>query len=261
MRRGPVPRIAALLLLAMFLPVVAKAEEERVVAGLSQNQVAITTGFAGSEIFIYGAVKRLVPAAPDQPLDVVITVTGPLEPVVVRKKVRRFGIWVNGPSVTVDAAPVFYAVASTGPLDAVLSATDDLRYRIGIDQVVRLIGEPSDEAYPEEFREAVIRLRRKAGLYVELPGAVQVIEDTLFETRIRLPANLVEGDYRARVFLVRDRAVVDVFESSIEVRKVGLERWIYRMAHEQSALYGAFSVALALFAGWAASALFRYVLR
>ena len=47
-----------LLLLAVALP--ASAEEE-VVAGLSQNRIAITANFDGSELLIFGAVKREAP--------------------------------------------------------------------------------------------------------------------------------------------------------------------------------------------------------
>ena len=235
--------------------------EEKVVAGLSQTRVAITTAFAGSEIFIYGAIKRISPPPEDVPLDIIVAVTGPLQPVIVRKKERQLGIWVNGPGVQVDSAPSFYAVATTGPFREVISWTDDMRYRVGLDQLVRLIGTPSDIEYPEEYRKAAIRLRRDAGLYTQLPGAVKVRDETLFETRIQLPANLVEGDYRARIFLLRDKQVLDVFEDSILVRKVGLERWIYAMAHEHSALYGLGSILLALGAGWAASTVFRMIFR
>ena len=235
--------------------------EETVLAGLSQTRVAITTAFAGSEIFIYGAIKRFAPPPEGEPLDIIVTVTGPLQPVVVRKKHEVLGIWVNGEGVQVDAAPSFYAVATTGPFRDVISYTDDMRYQVGLEQLVRLIGRPGDIEYPEEYRQAAIRLRRKAGLYTELPYAVKLTDQTLFETRIQLPANLVEGDYRARIFLTRDREVIDVFEDSILVRKVGLERWIYTMAHEQSALYGLGSILLALVAGWAASTVFRMVFR
>ena len=120
---------------------------------------------------------------------------------------------------------------------------------------------PSDFEYPEEYRQAAIRPRRDAGRYIALPNSVKVVDETLFETRIRLPANLVEGDYRARIFLLREKAVIDVFESSIEVRKVGLERWIYTMAQEQSAVYGLLSILVALSAGWMASTFFRLVFR
>ncbi|MEL6217428.1 MAG: TIGR02186 family protein [Pseudomonadota bacterium] len=247
-------RLLAVILL--WLAAVPSSAEE-VVAALSQNRVAITTGFDGSEIIIYGAVKREKPAPDSGPLDVLVAVTGPSEPVIVRKKERRFGIWVNDQGVQVDAAPSLYAIASTRGFRQVISHTEDLRYKIGIDHVVRLIGDSFDEEYPEDYREAVIRLRKDQGLYFEQPGTVTVTEDTLFRTAIALPAQLVEGDYRARIFLLRDRAVVDVVEQTISVRKVGLERWIYTMAKEQSALYGIISIAVALAAGWLASAFFR----
>ena len=41
------------------------------------------------------------------------------------------------------------------------------------------------------------------------------------------------------------------------MRKVGLERWLYRLARYQPFVYGFMSLAIAVFAGWAASALFR----
>jgi uncharacterized protein (TIGR02186 family) len=274
--RRAIARLAALAMLALAPaagpsawaqdplspdPAAGAVDVPKVVAGLSQTQVAITTVFSGSEIFIYGAIKRFSPPPRDEPLGIVVTVTGPLQPVVVRKKHEVLGIWVNGEGVQVDAAPSFYAVATTGPFREVLSWTDDMRYRVGLDELVRLIGTPRDIEYPEEYRQAAIRLRQNAGLYLELPGQVRLRDETLFETRIRLPANLVEGDYTARIFLTRGGEVIDVFEDDIHVRKVGLERWIYTMAHEQSALYGLGSIVLALFAGWAASTVFRMVLR
>ncbi len=246
----------ALAALLLWLAAAVPAAAEEVVAALSQTRVAITTDFDGSEIFVYGAVKRAAPI-PEGRLDVVVTLIGPSAPVVVRQKTRQFGIWINDAGVEVDAAPVFYAVASTGPLEEVLSHTDDLRYRIGIDHGVRLIGDSQAERYPEEYRQAVIRLRRANGLYSEQPGAVTLAENTLFSTAIALPAQLVEGDYKARVFLLRERAVIDAEETTVSVRKVGLERFIYRMAQEQSLLYGLVSIAVALAAGWLASAFFR----
>ena len=39
----------------------------------------------------------------------------------------------------------------------------------------------------------------------------------------------------------------------------GIEHWIDAMAHERSALYGILSIVVALIAGWAASALFRFI--
>ena len=251
----------AALVWAPAAPAAAQTAPETVIAGLSQTHVSITTDFSGSEIFIYGAIKREAPAPHGWPLDVIIAVTGPLEPVIVRKKERRFGIWINDAGVKVDEAPSLYAVATTGPFRDIISFTDDFRYKVGIENLVHFIGETYDKEFKEGYPEALVRLRRAEGIYFEQIGAVKVTDETLFETRIRLPANLVEGDYRVRIFLLRDKAVVDVFESSIEVRKVGLERWIYTMAQEQSALYGILSILVALTAGWLASTFFRLVFR
>ncbi len=232
--------------------------EEQVVAGLSQHSVSLTAGFSGSEIFVYGAVKT-VGAVPDttSPLDVIVAITGPSTPVMVRRKERKFGIWINGSGVQIDEAPSFYAVASTKAFRDTVSWTDDLRHRIGLDHVIRLIDAPSWVTDREAYRSAVARIRESDGLYSLRPNSITLIDNTLFETRIKLPANLVEGDYRARVFLVRDKSVVDVFIDQIEVRRAGIGRFIYTFAQEQSALYGVLSIIVALISGWLASALFR----
>ncbi len=232
---------------------------EKVVAALSHNQVSITTTYSGSEIFVFGAVKRFGPQAAKP--DVIVTVSGPSAPVVVRRKARTMGIWANEAAVTVDAAPSFYAVASTGPLDEVLSQTEDLRHRVALNRQVRTIGAASGGVEPAEFMDALVRLREARGLYVEAPLEVEVIEDTLFTTHIALPANIVEGDYLARVFLLHDGKVIDLHESVVGVRKVGLERWVFALSREDPLLYGLLSVFVALLAGWGASEAFRLLRR
>lgn len=248
-------------LLALFLPTTAMAAGEEIVSGLSQNRVAITANFDGSEILIYGAVKREAPAPAGGALEVIITVEGPKTPLVIRRKERRAGIWVNTSSISVDAAPSFYAVATTGPLEEILSGTDDLRFRITLPHAIRAIGSATETATTEEFIEALQRIRSADESYRLMEGQVQLVEETLFRTDVVLPANLTEGDYRVRMFIARDGRVIDTMERVIGVRKAGLERSLYIMAHEQPFLYGLISLALAAVAGWAASAGFRLLRR
>ena len=61
-------RFALLLLLLLLVPVLTPSAQadETVVAGMSQNRVSITASFEGSEILIFGAVKRFQPV-PDAP--------------------------------------------------------------------------------------------------------------------------------------------------------------------------------------------------
>ena len=245
-----------ILLVALAQPLRA---EEAVVAGLSQNRVAITANFDGSEILIFGAVKRDAPPPGTGALQVVITVAGPSKPIMVRRKAKRFGIWVNTDAVEVDAAPSFYAVASSGPLNEVLKNIDDLRYKISIPRAIRSVGAPMTIMDSRAFTEALIRIRTKMGLYQMSPGTVEVSEETLFNTSVALPANLTEGAYTARIFLTRSGDVVAAYETKIDVQKVGLERWLFNLAHELPLAYGILSLVIAIAAGWGASAVFRYI--
>ncbi len=248
---------ALLFWLLLFGPAFAS---EGIVAGLSQNRVSITADFNGSEILIYGAVKRDAPAPKGQ-MHVIITVEGPKTPIIVRKKARRFGIYVNDESVQIKSAPSFYAVATTGRLAETLSETENLRHRITLPLVIRPVGISAQAEDAPDFVAAMIRVREKEGRYRLVERSVQFTEATLFRADIDLPANLSEGLYGVRVFLTRNGQVVDRFDQQINVRKAGLERVLFNMSREQPLLYGLLSLLIAVVAGWAASALFRQMKR
>lgn len=256
--RGHLIRLAALALIGLIgVPLRA---QEGVVAGLSQDRIDITADFDGSDILIYGAVKRET-QIPIGALDVIVTVEGPSEPEYVRRKSRVAGVWLNTDVVTIDLAPSYYAVATTGPFTDIVSDTEDLRHSISIPRAIRSVGAPQTVENSQEFTDALIRLRTAGGLYALKEGSVRLTEQTLFRTDIDLPANLVEGNYTTRIFLVRDRKVVSLYEKTIFVRKVGLERWLFRLAHEQPAAYGILALVIAAAAGWGASAAFRLIRR
>ena len=108
----------------------------------------------------------------------------------------------------------------------------------------------------QNFTDALIRIRSKSGLYQTLEGAIDLREQTLFSAAITLPANLTEGDYTTRIFLTRDGEVVTQYDTVITVNKVGLERFLYTLSREQPLIYGLLSLAIAILAGWGASAAF-----
>jgi len=234
---------------------------EQIVAGLSRDDVDITTSFDGSEIIIYGAIKRESRIPQGEPLDVIVVVEGPSQALTVRHKERRLGIWINTGRVSIGSAPSFYVVASTRPLHLILTPEEDQRYRVSIPLAMRAFAGPMEVEDAVPYTEALIRLRRAADLYRQDDGAVRLAEQTLFRADVRLPANLIEGYYSTRIFLLRDGKVIDTFRAPIEVRKVGLERWLYRLALGQPFIYGIMSLAIAVAAGWGASAAFRLVKR
>lgn len=234
---------------------------ERIVTGLSQDAVSINTGFTGSEILIYGAIRRDAAPGAGPPLGIIVTIEGPSQQVTVRRKQRVFGIWVNTSAMRIAAAPDFYAVATSARLPLMLDKDEDVRHRISPPLAIRALSGAAGTEDATPFTEALLRLRTQAGRYRVDEGRVSIIDDTLFRADVQMPSNLVEGDYRARIFLVRGGKVIDSNQAPIHVRKVGLERWVYRLSLERPFWYGILSLAFAVIAGWGASTAFRALRR
>ena len=244
--------IAVLMLLAL------PAGAEEIVAGLSQTEVSITSNFTGSEIIVYGAVKRDAPAPKTPPLEVIVTVEGPSGPLNLRRKTRQLGIWINTDFVRIDSAPSFYAVATTAPLKDILSDTENLRHQITIPRAIRAIGISEQAENSPDFISALLRIRADEGRYRLDEGSVDLTDATLFRADVVLPANLIEGEYRVRMFLTRGGRVIDAQDQVIDVQKQGLERFVNRLSKSQPLIYGLMSLAMAVAAGWGASTLFRF---
>lgn len=236
----------------------AAAHGEEVVLGMSQDEVAITATFDGSEILVFGAIKRETEISPI-PLQVIVAVSGPSKSLLVRRKERKFGIWVNTDRAQVDAAPSFYAIATSAPWDQVVSDEQDALHKISINRAIKFVKPPNLVEDAQSFRDAVIRIRKENGLYQLRENTVDMDQQTLFRTSIEMPANLTEGDYSTRIFLTRKGQVVSDFETSINVRKVGIEQFLFNLSRQSPLVYGLMSLAIAIFAGWSASALFQVI--
>lgn len=242
------------LLVALLILAALPARASEIVGALSQSRVDLTATFSGSEILIFGAVRHtpddLIDGEP-RPFDLVITVEGPRQTVFVFRKDRVAGIWMNTDQVRMESVPSFYAVATTRALDTILSPETDAEYRISTHAT---IGGATEGVQPL-FAEALSRIRERGGSYLALNRYVHMDRDVLFRTVVRLPANLTEGAYTTRMYLVRDGDVVSQYRTAIFVRKDGLERWLHQLAYDQPFLYGLLALVMALAAGWGASAL------
>jgi len=245
-----------LVVFCLSLPV----QAEDVVLGLSKDRVAITATFDGSEILVFGAVKRET-VIPKTPLHVIVTIAGPYKPIVVRRKDKRFGIWINTESTKIEAAPSFYAVATSAPWDEVITKSQDVAYQVSVARAIQARRTTHADAEQERFTQAVIRIRTDENLYQLLENKVTIDEQTLFRTSIEMPANLTEGSYDTRILLTRNGAVISTLNTEIDVRKVGLERFLFSLSREQPLIYGLLSLAIAIFAGWGASGLFSALRR
>lgn len=234
---------------------------ESLVTGLSRDDVQITADFTGSDILVYGAVRRESPAPSSPAMDVIVTLEGPSMPLVVRRKERQFGIWVNGAWTEFGTVPSYFAIASTGAIDQILTKEDDLLHKISFDRRISITRLAAGIMDSHSFAAALQRIRSDAGSLRIQERGVQLAQDTLFRADFSLPSNLTEGQYLVRMFLLRGGQVIDTKEQTIDVRKTGIERYLTNMAHHQPLLYGIISLLMAAVAGWAASEVFRFIRR
>jgi uncharacterized protein (TIGR02186 family) len=248
-RRGP--RLPGLALLFCLTLAAGPAQADAVVADLSSHLIAITSGFTGTSVVLFGAT--------DGPGDVIAVVRGPEREMTVWRKGKVAGIWVNAEAVTFAGVPSFYAVAASRPLDEAVLPGAAALYRIGTANL-KLEGKPpmtGDRA--KRFADALIAEQERAGLISTEIGKITFLGERLFRATIAFPANVPTGNYLVEVFLARDRDVVGAQTTPLSVEKVGIDAAVFDFARRDAAAYGAIAVLTAVVAGWLASLPFRGV--
>ncbi len=228
------------------------ARADTLVADLSEHLVAITTGFHGAEVLLFGAIEG--------PGDVIVIVRGPERRLVMHRKSRVLGVWVNTASMTFEQAPSFFAMASSRPPEEIAAATVRAREEMGLEYL--RLNLPPAKASPNlaaEWRAGLIRNHQARGLYATEVTPVTFLGSRLFRTEIVLPANVPTGAYKVQVYLLQDGQVVSAQTTPLSVKKTGAEAAIFRFAYERPALYGAAAILLALVAGLMAHMAFRKV--
>ncbi len=241
-------------------PRVAPEPDEVVQADVSTRNVAVTSSFTGTEIVVFGAVDNSRQPSPEAGVyDVVVVIEGVPSRVTVRKKGRVGGIWLNTDSQVFESVPSYYAIASTRPLDELAPEAVLIGYEIGFDHV-RMTPAANRPRLPpadlKAFRESVIRLKQKDGLYVAESHGVAFIGRSLFRASISLPATVSVGPFETRVYLFRGQRLISQYNVRINLEREGLERFLHDSAFTYPFFYGLATVLLALASGLVASALF-----
>ncbi len=244
---GRALRTATVVAISIASAAVARAQP--LVADLSDHLVAITTGFTGTDLLLFGAVEGEG--------DIVVVVRGPEERVEVRRKERVLGLWLTRDRMTFEAVPSYYAVAASRDLREIADAALLARHRIGFENL-RFI--PTRMRSAEEmavYREALIRNKQRNGQFRPALGKVRFLGGRLFRTRVFFPSNVPTGTYTVDVYLIRDGTVIGAQTTPLIVSRVGLGAEVFDFAHDYSAYYGLIAILIALVAGWTAGAVFR----
>ena len=245
---------SCVLLLAALLAWFAaptSARSDPLVADLSDHLIAITTGFTGAEVLLFGAT--------DGPGDIVALVRGPTGRAVVRRKDRIFGVWINNASADFDEVPNFYAVAASRPLEQLLSPDNAQRYGIGLNNLGIQAADETNQKKSADMLAALTRIKIGEGLYRPSPGKVTFLGGQLFRADFHFPTNVPTGSYLVEVLLIRNGQIASAQTTPLIVSKIGVGADIFEFAHRHAAAYGVIAIAIALLAGWTAHLIFRRV--
>jgi len=246
--------LAALLLTGQAAP----TGKPVLVPDVSQRDIEIAYSFTGAELLLFGAILypggRLPKGA--APTDIVVVVKGPTQPVLVREKEKVAGIWVNAAHQRYSSVPSFYALASSRPIQRIVDERTRAIYELGLDSLQLSPGSNAVSTVEQRFQRGLVDLKRRAGLYLEAPHAVEITDGVLYRARLTIPARVPVGRFTAETFLIRDGRVLAAAVREIDIRKSGFERFVARAAERRSILYGlaavVLSVGLGLAAGWIA---------
>ncbi|MGH6891173.1 MAG: TIGR02186 family protein, partial [Dongiaceae bacterium] len=220
------------------------ASAKGIVADVDDHLVEITTDFSGQDILVFGAI--------DAPGDVILVMRGPAGEVLVHRKGRFAGIWMNVQTIGFDDVPSLYGVASSRPLFEMLTPETLDRYQLGVGRV-RFEAMERDVPGTGPFRAALVQQKKKRGLYADRVGRVTFIGATLFRANLHLPSNVPTGTFLIDVYLVRDGRIVDAQNMPLVISKVGFGADIYKYAHApsipQRLAYGITAVLVSLLTG------------
>lgn len=256
-------RLALALALALAAVGSARAQEapptESIQIGLSTDRIAITSDFRGANLTIFGALENSDPVLMGHGhYDIIVSLEGPPREVVVRRKRRVLGMWINTESQTFRGVPESYSLASTRPIEEIAAPAAFAEMSIGVHSIrPQPIGSEADPVEIAEFARALLERKQALGFYAELDGGVEFLSQTLFRATVPLATSVPVGTHTARAYLFRNGQLLQETSTELLIYKSGFEERVYRMAQNHGLIYGIGSVLLAIFTGWLGRILFR----
>ena len=250
-------RLLVIILAVLAFAAPASAQRDPIlVPEVSQDEVQVRQGFTGTELLLFGAVLDPSGMRAARDYDIVVVLKGPSFPIRVREKEQIGGIWINAEDTAFRSAPSYFAVASSSPIGSIVDERTAAIFEFGTDFIQLSPTGVIDPAEQMRFRDGLVDLRTRQGLFSQDSGGVEVREGVLYQARIDLPSSVQTGIYTAETFAVTDGRVVASAVARVEVRKVGFERLVETFSQAQPFFYGLVAIFLSVGMGWLAGRLF-----
>jgi len=242
------PRLASTMMMILsLLPAIASAR-----AGSRSGCVLVDPDNVQIGIF-YSGRKIRVKASTPACEGVVMRITGPEEPLVLKKKGKKYGfLWMNVGEVHYEAVPTLYLLRSSRKLEEMATSETLKRLKIGFDALKAQIPAGSKDGAKELFGE-LVKLKQKDHLFsceaasVELNATGNGWQEAT--GRFALPAKTPAGDYTVDVFRFQAGKGELIGTAPIHLERTSIVSFIASLAANHGLLYGCFAVAMAVLAG------------
>lgn len=256
-----------LALIAFVLVAANPSRAADIAIALTDDLVEVDAGFAGARVVLFGALAAdeggPAPGRAED-YDIVAVVRGPEAVFRLRPMLRQRMIWVAGPAIDITV-PELLLTGSTRPIEEIAPLETLRTLDIGEDAgalAARLAPSAAGAGFvkargAESVSRAFIDRARREGRFKDAANAVVFKKGALFSINVELAPATPVGEYSVDAYLFRDGALVSRDGARLSVKKVGVERQVYDIAHRQPLAYGIGCVLIALIAGWLAAAAFR----
>ena len=180
---------------------------------------------------------------------VYLKIKGPLQKVILQKKIQVLNMWTWKKSGEFSFPAVFHFYTN--------NANNDIDFRIkkNLHDNILLLGKDDDN-----LKKDLIKNKMSTKLFMINNNSFEKIEKKIpsfFKVPIYLPYNSPTGKYEIAMERMKKNKVIEEKKIELVVKKKGLNSFVYRFAHNFSFFYGVFCALVAIIFGLSASFIYR----
>ena len=228
-----------------------------VISDIDKSDIELSTRFDGTSILVFGALSP-----ENDSTSLLVEVIGPSTSVDITKKVQIWGIWVNKKIAQFKDIPSFYKISISNPEHPILKEIEYKKLKSLFYDFLKINSTPEDGNVVEQYYDELTRLKKKLGKLSTFEEKVNIIDKKLFSYKVYLPKKIHPGIYKIKMTLIDQQGIeLSRSEESVKVSKVGVQEVLSSNSKNNPVFYGLFSVIIALFLGFSAAQLFRWLYR
>ncbi len=228
-----------------------------VISDVDKSDIELSTRFDGTSLLVFGALSPK-----NDKTSLLVEVIGPSTSVNIRKKVQIWGIWVNKKIAQFQDVPSFYQISISNPEHPNLKEIEYQKLKLLFYDFLETTSKSVDSNGVEQYYNELTRLKKKLGKLSTFKERINIIDRKLFSYNVDLPKKIQPGIYKIKMTLIDQKGIeLSKSEQSVKVSKVGIQEFLSTNSKNNPVFYGLFSVIIALFLGFSAAQLFRWLYR